>query len=57
MKLKFLNGSLEGKALDFDGPLVTIGRDDNNILVLTDAGVSSRHAYFEKIDGKILKTK
>ena len=52
MKLKFLNGSLEGKALDFDGPLVTIGRDDNNILVLTDAGVSSRHAYFEKIDGK-----
>ena len=52
MKLKFLNGSLEGKALDYDGPLVTIGRDDNNILVLSDAGVSSRHAYFEKIDGK-----
>lgn len=52
MKLKFLNGSLEGKALEYDGPLVTIGRDDNNILVLSDAGVSSRHAYFEKIDGK-----
>lgn len=52
MKLKFLNGSLEGKALDYDGPLITIGRDDNNILVLSDAGVSSRHAYFEKIDGK-----
>ena len=52
MKLKFLNGSLEGKALDFDGPLITIGREDNNILVLPDAGVSSRHAYFEKIDGK-----
>ena len=52
MKLKFLNGSLEGKALEFDGPLVTIGREDNNILVLSDAGVSSRHAYFEKIDGK-----
>jgi len=52
LKLKFLNGSLEGKALEFDGPLITIGRENNNILVLSDAGVSSRHAYFEKIDGK-----
>lgn len=52
MKLKILGGSLEGKTLSFEGPLVTIGRDDSNILSLSDPGVSGRHAFIERIDSK-----
>ncbi|MCH2207366.1 MAG: PEGA domain-containing protein [Lentisphaerales bacterium] len=52
MKLHILGGSLEGKTLSFEGPLITIGRDESNILSLADPGVSGRHAFIEKIDNK-----
>ena len=52
MKLHILGGSLDGKVLPFEGPLITIGREESNILTLADPGVSGRHAFIEKIDGK-----
>ena len=52
MKLYIIGGSLDGKTLSFEGPLVTIGRDESNILHLPDPGVSGRHGFVEKIAGK-----
>lgn len=50
MKITFLNGSLEGKSVETEESVITIGSDDCNMLYLTDQGISSRHAYLEKID-------
>ena len=50
MNLTFINGTLEGKSLNFNDSLLTIGRSYTNILMLNDDDVSSRHAFIELLD-------
>ncbi|NQZ58646.1 MAG: PEGA domain-containing protein, partial [Lentisphaeraceae bacterium] len=50
MDLTFINGTLEGKSLNFNDSLLTIGRSYTNILMLNDDDVSSRHAFIELLD-------
>jgi ABC transport system ATP-binding/permease protein len=42
--IKFLNGSLAGRTVQITRPTITIGREPENDIVLTDPSVSRRHA-------------
>lgn len=52
MKFVFLNGSLAGRKVDTDQSVVSIGSDKANLLVISEPGISSKHAYIEKLDGQ-----
>lgn len=52
MKFVFLNSSLAGRKVDTDQSVVSIGSDKANLLVIAEPGISSKHAYIEKLDGQ-----
>lgn len=52
MKFVFLNGSLAGKKVQTDQSVVSVGSDKANLLVIPEPGISSKHAYIEKLDGQ-----
>jgi hypothetical protein len=52
MKFVFIKGSLKGKKLDTDQSIINIGSDKSNLLLIPDSGISSRHAYIEKLGGQ-----
>ena len=53
MKITILNGVYQGKEFDFTTPVVTIGRDGGNQLILDTDGVSRCHAKLQQLpDGQ-----
>ncbi len=44
MKIQFLNGDFAGEIKDFQGPEISIGREDGNTIQLLTGGVSRYHA-------------
>lgn len=51
--LRFVGGHWAGKTLTLDFPLVTLGRDHDNDLVLDDKGVSRKHCRFVMRAGQV----
>jgi hypothetical protein len=49
--ITFLSGPKQGKTLDLDGPVTTIGTAPGSTVTLNDAGVSRKHAGIRKTDG------
>lgn len=47
VRLSVYDGAARVRELELESSLVTIGRDDGNVLVLADASVSRRHAAIE----------
>jgi Inner membrane component of T3SS, cytoplasmic domain len=46
--LAFLSGPMQGRTLDLDGPVTTIGSAPGSTVTLNDAGVSRKHAGIRK---------
>src|SRR5436853_4891521 len=56
MRLIFMSGSREGQAVALDDGRVTIGRDDDNDVQLTDEKVSRHHAEITRAgEGAVLR--
>ena len=51
MKIKFVNGELAGKIVDFEEDDISIGREDGNVIQLLTGGVSRYHAQITQKDG------
>ena len=51
MKIKFINGELAGKIVDFEEDDISIGREDGNVIQLLTGGVSRYHAQITQKDG------
>jgi pSer/pThr/pTyr-binding forkhead associated (FHA) protein len=53
-KLSIEQGKGRGKAFDFDAEQITIGRTEENDVVLYEQGVSRRHARISRQDGRYI---
>src|SRR5947209_8265369 len=54
--IQFLTGSQAGKSFPITKTEITIGRDPNSDIPLTDPSVSRRHAQITQVDGQWIIT-
>lgn len=49
MQLVFEQGELAGRIVSLEGPVLTIGRGEENDVVLAEHGISRRHAQIQRV--------